>query len=1159
MTAKQFVHLHLHSEYSLLDGAIRIDDLLKRAQEYEMPAVAITDHGNMFAAMEFYQKFKDSGVKAIIGCEAYVANGSRHDRKQASDEMIDKNSFHLILLAENNEGYRNLCKLISLGYLEGFYYKPRIDKEIMRQYSGGLIALSACLGGEIPQLLMSGNHDGAVAAVREHLEIFGEGNYFLEIQHNGLERQKQVNKQIIKLAREMNIPLVATNDCHYLNKDDVRAHDVLLCIQTGKTVDDANRMRSDTMGDLYVRSPEEMWAAFGDYPESLENTVKIAERCHVDFDTSYHFPLFDTGTEQSAEDCFIESTEKGFARVWKLIKKRKPEADLAQYRERLEFEMGVIRKMGFPDYFLVVADFINWAKNNNVPVGPGRGSGAGSLVAYSLGITNLDPLEYNLLFERFLNPERINMPDFDVDFCIEGRERVYEYVVQKYGGHDYVSQIITFGTMKSKLIIRDVGRALNMPYAEVDAIAKMVPDVLNIKLRDAIAQEPRFEEAVRQNPKVSELLEISLSLEGLTRHSSTHAAGVVISDKPLLEYLPVYKDKKEGIVTQFDMTMVEKIGLVKFDFLGLRNLTVIKYALNFIKEQGFEPPDMDDLPMDDAESFKLLQAGNTTGVFQLESSGMKDLLVRLKPENFADITALVALYRPGPMESGMVDLYVNRKHGREVIDYILPPLEPVLKDTYGVILYQEQVMRIASVLAGYTLGQADGLRKAMGKKIAAMMAEHRGIFVEGAVKNGVDQKMASHIFDLVEKFGGYGFNKSHSAAYALIAYQTAYLKAHYPVEFLAALLTSEIGNADKVVKFIDECRRSNIDVLAPDVNLSHKIFTVRDGAIRFGLAAVKNVGENAVDAILEAREAGEAFKTLSDFCTRVDLRKVNRRVLENLIKSGAFDSVDNNRAKLFAGLDTALDYGQRVQREAASTQISLFGGVEHQEINVPDLPNLPEWDDKFRLTQEKEALGFYLTGHPLNAYMNTIQQFATINAARLKEMAEEGQKGTNGCVAGMIKSIKNIKTRKGDSMAVVTLEDAYGAFEVTFFPKAYAVCCPLLVMGMPLFVKGKVEIDEQNVKIIADEAVGIDEAAGKWSTNVNVYLHMDRLDRDKLVQMREVFDRYKGKSQVLMHFYDGSGMVLSMRPGEDCRVVCAESFQRELNAVAGYNCFVQYH
>lgn len=1157
INAKQFVHLHLHSEYSLLDGAIRVGDLLKRAKEYGMPAVAITDHGNMFAAMEFYNKAKGSDVKPVIGCEAYVANGSRHDRKQASDEQIDKNSFHLILLAENNEGYRNLCKLISLGYLEGFYYKPRIDKEIMRQYSGGLIALSACMGGEIPQLLMSGNFEGAKAAVKEHLEIFGEGSYYLEIQHNGLEKQKKVNKQIIELAREMNVPLVATNDCHYLNKDDVHAHDVLLCIQTGKTVDDEVRMRSTTMGDLYVRSPEEMWAAFGDYPEALENTVKIAERCHVDFDTSYHFPTFDTGTEQSAEDCFTETTEKGFARVWEIIQRRNPKADLQQYRDRLEYEMKVIKDMGFPAYFLVVADFISYGKNNGIPVGPGRGSAAGSLVAYSLGITDLDPIEHALLFERFLNPERISMPDIDVDFCIEGREKVYEYVVGKYGGHDYVSQIITFGTMKAKMIIRDVGRALNMPYAEVDAIAKLIPDDLKITLPKALEEEPRLKQAAQMNPKVAELIEVSLSLEGLTRHASIHAAGVVISDKPLVEYLPVYKDKKGGIVTQFDMTMVEKIGLVKFDFLGLRNLTVIKYALNFIKEQGLEPPDINNLPMDDAEAFKLLQAGNTTGVFQLESSGMKDLLVRLKPENFADITALVALYRPGPMESGMVDAYVNRKHGREKVDYLLPMLEPVLKDTYGVILYQEQVMRIASVMSGYSLGQADGLRKAMGKKIAAMMAEHRELFVKGAVANGVDEKKAAGIYDLIEKFGGYGFNKSHSAAYALIAYQTAYLKAHYPVEFLAALLTSEIGTAEKVVKFIDECRRNNVDVLAPDINISQKIFAVRDGAIRFGLAAVKNVGEGAVDAILEARAEKGPFTSLFDFCTRVDLRRVNRRVMENLIKSGAFDSVDKNRAKLFTGLDTALDYGQRVQREANDSQISLFGGEEHQAINVPDLPNMPEWDENFRLTQEKEALGFYLTGHPLNAYMTTIKQFATTNSAGLREMAEDGMKGAGVCVAGLIKSIKNIKTRKGDNMAVITLEDAYGAYEVTIFPKCHDACCHLLTADLPILVKGKAEIDEMNVKIIADEAVSVGEAGSRWSTNVNMYLQMDRLDRVKLQRMREVFDRHRGKSLVQMHFLDGNGMMLSMKPEESCKVDCGDLFQQELNMIVGYNCFVQ--
>ncbi len=778
-----FVHLHVHTQYSLLDGAIRIDDLLRRTREYGMPAVATTDHGTLFGAVEFYEKAHQAGIHPVIGCEMYIAARSRFDKSAADSREL----CHLILLAETQEGYRNLCRLATAAQLEGFYYKPRIDRELLKECSQGLIALSACLHGEIPRRILEGRMELADQAARNYLAMFGENRFFLEIQNNGITEQERVNQALIEMSRRRSIPLVASNDCHYLSREDVRAHDVLLCIQTGKTVHDSERMKFRT-DQLYFKSGSEMAAYFKETPEALSQTAAIAERCRLEFDfKTYHFPKFDTRGGESVEAHFEEKTRTGFDRIMARVRAKNPQADEALYRQRLDYEIGVIKEMGFPSYFLIVADFIRHAKQSGIPVGPGRGSAAGSLVAYSLGITDLDPIAHGLIFERFLNPARKSMPDIDVDFCIDGREEVYKYVVDRYGGGDYVAQIITFGKLKTRAVIRDVGRALNIPLAEVDAVAKMVPDVLNITLDEALEQEPRLRELVAQKPEMADLVQICRVLEGLPRHASTHAAGVVISDRPLIEYLPLFRGKKGEVITQFDMKIVEKIGLVKFDFLGLRNLTVIAGALELIKRQGKTPPDLDNLDLDDEATYRLLSSADTTGVFQLESSGMKDLLVRLKPGCFEDVVALVALYRPGPMESGMITDYVARKHGRRAVEYLVPELEPILKETYGVIVYQEQVMKIAGALASYSMAEADDLRKAMGKKITEIMAAHRERFCKGAAAGGIDPAKAASIFDLMEKFGGYGFNKSHSAAYALIAYQTGYLKAHFPVEFLAAL------------------------------------------------------------------------------------------------------------------------------------------------------------------------------------------------------------------------------------------------------------------------------------------------------------------------------------------------------------------------------------
>jgi DNA polymerase-3 subunit alpha len=833
--AIDFVHLHVHTQYSLLDGAIRLDNLFKRTTEMGMPAVAMTDHGTMFGTIEFYEKARAAGVKPIIGCECYVAPRTIADKSPEDHRGLT----HLILLCESQEGYRNLCKLVSIARIKGFYHKPRVDWSLLRAHSKGLIALTACLQGEIPRLVRQGNIQAADKAAHKFQDVFGEDNFFLEVQNNGIEVQETVNQGLFDMSDRLSIPLVATNDCHYLNADDVKAHDVLLCIQTGKTVQMSERMRFGT-DQLYFKSGEDMAGYFAHRPEALANTVKIAERCEVSFDfNTYHFPRFDTPPGQDEAVLFEKKVREGFARILKQVEKRNPDFDKSVYQARIEDEIGLIKEMGFPGYFLIVADFINYAKENNIPVGPGRGSAAGSLVAYSLGITNLDPIEYGLIFERFLNPARKSMPDIDVDFCINGRERVFKYVVKKYGGGEKVAQIITFGKLKTRAVIRDVGRALDIPLGEVDAIAKMVPDVLNISLEEALEQEPRLTGLADQKPEVGELIQISRVLEGLPRHASTHAAGVVISDKPLVEYLPLFTGKKEEVVTQFDMKVVEKIGLVKFDFLGLRNLTVIDNTLTLISRQGKEVPDLDALDFNDEATYRLLASGDTTGVFQLESSGMKDLLVRLRPECFDDVIALVALYRPGPLDSGMVDDFVLRKHGKKSVEYLVPELAPLLEETYGVIVYQEQVMKIAGELASYAMSEADDLRKAMGKKIPEIMAKHRQRFVKGARDNHIDGSKAEQIFDLIAKFGGYGFNKSHSAAYALIAFQTAYLKAHFPVEFMASLLTSEMHSTDGVVKYISECRSHDIDVLPPDINESDVAFTVSGEKIRFGLVAVK--------------------------------------------------------------------------------------------------------------------------------------------------------------------------------------------------------------------------------------------------------------------------------------------------------------------------------
>jgi len=1074
----RFYHLHLHTEYSLLDGAIRLDSLFAKCREYGMDSVAITDHGTMFGVAQFYEMANKESVKPIIGCEVYLAPRTLNDRTQ----MDHKGLSHLVLLAKNREGYANLCKLVSIAQLKGFYYKPRIDRELLTRFSKGLIGLSACLKGEIPKNIIQNRMDAADEAVRFYQKTLGEDNFFLEVQENGMQIQHKVNQGILDISTRLGVPIVATNDCHYLSKGDDRAHEVLLCIQTGDTVNNKNRFKFDS-DQLYFKSPEEMAATLGDYPGAIENTCKIMEMCNVVFDDkTYHFPRYARSAEESEDELFKKKAMEGFERKLAVLKKANPDLDEKLYRSRIEYEIGVILDMGFPGYFLIVADFIAYSKKIGVPVGPGRGSAAGSMVAYAMDITALDPIAHGLIFERFLNPSRISMPDIDVDFCIEGRDQVYKYVIERYGGPEYVCQIITFGKLKAKAVIRDVGRALGVVLSEVDEIAKMIPD--NAKnLTQALELVPEIREKCAESEEKTQMLEISLLLEGLPRHASTHAAGVVVSDKPLNEYLPLYKGKEGETLTQFDMNYVEKLGLVKFDFLGLRNLTVIKNCLALIKNQGKTPPDLLHLDFEDKKTFDLLQRADTTGVFQLESSGMKDLILRLKPASFSDIVALVALYRPGPLDSGMADTYVERKNGREEVVYLFDELEPVLRETYGVILYQEQVMKIAGVLANYSMADADGLRKAMGKKIVSMMHEHRQLFLKGAEENGHDLEKAAELFDLMEKFGGYGFNKSHSAAYALIAYQTAYLKANFALEFIAALMTSERNSSDAVIKYMEECRTHDIKVLPPDINSSDAHFTVSHGCIRFGLAAVKNVGEAAIESIIETRKKEGRFENIYDFCERVNVSKVNKKVLEALIKCGAFDSTGCHRSQLMAVLEDALDHGARIQKEKADLQLDLFadsGMGTALPVSIPELPDIEEWDANMLLALEKEALGFYISGHPLDRYRDLIQRYTNADSVTVHDLPDERMIR----MAGAIRIMKSLKTKKGDPMAFCSIEDQAGTMEVVVFPVLYAKTHQILADEEIVIIEAKVQKTENLVKLIAENIVPIEQAPHEWTSAV---------------------------------------------------------------------------
>ncbi|MHC1725438.1 MAG: DNA polymerase III subunit alpha [Syntrophobacteraceae bacterium] len=1114
-----FVHLHVHTQYSLLDGAIRLKDLFAAASSFKMPSVAITDHGNMFGALEFYELAKKYDVKPIIGCEAYIAPRGRHDRGQkleGNGNGDDDRSYHLTLLARNLAGYQNLMKLVSLGYIEGFYYKPRMDKEILRKHSEGLICLSGCLKGEIATLLVRKQLETARRTALEYAEIFEQGNFYLEIQSNGIPEQAIANEGLVGLARELSLPLVATNDCHYLRKSDARAHELLLCIQTGKTILDEKRMKFQT-DQLYFKSPEDMAKDFAYVPDALKNTLEIAEKCNLKLNLGdYHFPVFPLEEGESIDERFEREVRDGFEQRIKAIRRKRPDfsdEDLKEYEKRRDYEISVIKEMGFPAYFLIVSDFINYAKNNGVPVGPGRGSAAGSLVAYVMRITDLDPIEHGLIFERFLNLERISMPDIDVDFCVNGRDKVLEYVTNKYG-KDRVAQIATFGTMQARAVIRDAGRALAMAYNDVDRIAKLIPASPGIDLNKALQIEPRLAELQRENPQIRELFEIALALEGLTRHASTHAAGVVMADRPIVDYMPLYLGPEGEIVTQYAMKYVEKAGLIKFDFLGLRNLTVISDALNLIKENHGIEISLEDLPLDDPDTYALLSRADTTGVFQLESSGMRDILVRLRPGTFSDIVALVALYRPGPLESGMVEQYIQGKHGQIEVKYDLEILRPILEPTHGVILYQEQVMKVASVMANYTLGEADILRRAMGKKIAELMNAQRDRFVKGATANGIDSAKANHTFDLMAKFAEYGFNKSHSAAYALIAYQTAYLKSHYPVEFMAALMNSFLSSSDQVVKLINQCSQMEIRILPPDVNESGRTFQVVDRMIRFGLGAVKNVGEAAIEVILKSRGEEGPFKSIYDFCERIDSQRVNRRVLEQLVRCGAFDSIHANRAQLMAGLDDVLERAAVVQRDRQAGQMNLFDMFRSQKmISTPALPEIPDWDSRTRLQFEKESLGFYISGHPLDFFSEQLASLCTADTQSVREKRE----GAEVVLCGLFSIIKEITTKRGDRMAFLNLEDREGTIEVVAFAEPFTQARSLFEGDEPLAVWGKVQHDEKTTKLIANRILSMEEARLQSVDVVHIKLEAAGMDRDGLGRLRHLLMSHPGECKALLH------------------------------------------
>ncbi len=1130
-----FVHLHLHTDYSLLDGACGIAELVEETARRGMPAVAVTDHGNLFAAANFYHQATRRGVKPIIGCEVYVAPDNRKNRGAEAER-----SNHLVLLCETDEGYRNLIQLVSAGFLEGFYYKPRVDHDLLAQHSKGLIALSACLRGEVASALLEERYDQARANAQRLGEIFGTGNFFLEVQDQGMEVETRINRDLVKLSRETGIPLVATNDCHYLTRSDAHAQEVLMCIQMGKTMSDTQRMKFPT-DQFYFKTAEEMAQVFRELPDAVERTVRIAERCNVKIErVANPFPEFHVPEGHTAGSYFERVVREGFSarapQIERLEKENRLRHTVAEYEQRLTDEIAMIQKMRFAGYFLIVWDFIQYARKMGIPVGPGRGSAAGSLVSYSLHITDVDPLQYDLLFERFLNPERVSMPDIDIDFCMRRRGEVIEYVRQKYG-QESVAQIITFGTMAAKAVLKDAGRALDMPYGEVDKIAKMIPVTLNIELEDALKQTPQLASLRQSDERVKELIEVALRLEGLARHASTHAAGVVISPQPLTEIVPLYKSSKDEITTQYDMNAIERIGLLKMDFLGLTTLTVLDDAVRLVRQNRGVELDLTALGLEDAAVYALFARGDTTGIFQFESHGMRDILKRYQPTRLEDLTALNALYRPGPIQGGMIDDFIARKHGKRQVKYDLPELEEILAETWGVILYQEQVMQIANRLAGFSLGDADLLRRAMGKKKPEEMAAQREKFLAGCAARKIAAKKAEKIFDLMAEFAGYGFNKSHSCAYALLAYQTAWLKTHYPVEFMGAMLTSETGNTEKVVKYINEARSMGITVLPPDVNSSDLDFTPVGDDIRFGLAAIKNVGENTVRGILAAREALGGFKGFFEFCESVDARLMNKRVLESLVRAGALDGLGAHRAQMIAAIDRAMDRAQKLQRAKESGQHGFFGsggsGGAASWAGPPQdvLPDAEAWAEHEHLAAEFAALGFYISGHPLDKYAGRLRELGAVELSTM----DGRRNGEEIVVAGIIVQTRAMRSRRGARWAILTLQDRSGVVDALVFPEAFQKLEPMLKAATPLLVKGRMAVEDAGTRVIVADARLLEQAAAqdvaKAPSVLRVRVELSALDSGAVDRLQDLFSKSPGRCRVAFELVQEDGSEATLEAG----------------------------
>lgn len=1097
-----FVHLHSHTEYSLFDGISRIGELVSHVKEMGQTALAITDHGVMYGAIYLYKECIKQGIKPIIGCEIYVTRGSRFDKSGNGKEKLA----HLILLAENNEGYQNLIKICSKAWTEGYYHRPRADHELLEKYHEGLIVTSACVGGEVPQAILNGDMDEARKVIEFYINTFGKDNYFLEIQNHGLPEEAAVRPVLASLAKEYGLGLVATNDFHYTKKEDARSQEIKLCISTGKTLDDPYHFHFAN-DEFYCKSGDEMRAILGNFPGAIENTRVIADRCNVELTFGEHkLPSFDVPEGETAASYLRKLCEKALPERYAIVTDKE--------RSRMDYELGVIDKMGFSDYFLIVMDFIHYAKSHGIPIGPGRGSAAGSIVSYLLHITEVDPLRFDLLFERFLNPARVSMPDIDTDLCYRRRGEVIEYLARKYGS-DQVAQIITFGTLAARAVIRDVGRVTNMPLREVDRIAKMVPVGPGVTLKKTMEGSREFRDLYDSDTTVHCLIDHCLDLEGISRNSGTHAAGVVICSKPVEEYVPIQLTQDGFIQTQYEKDQVEQLGLLKMDLLGLRNLTVIHDALEMIRENRGIDLDINKIPSEDEETCKMLCDGDTIGVFQSESSGFTSLLMQLHPERFEDLIPMVALYRPGPLGSGMAEDFIKRKHGKIPVEYPHPSLEPILKETYGVILYQEQVMQIASVMGGFSLGQADMLRRAMGHKEPEILQQNRETFVDGAVANGVDDRTANYVFDLMVHFAGYGFNKSHSVCYGWIAWQTAYLKAHYRPEFMAAMMTCYNGDRDKVSRYISDTRRAGVVIAAPDVNLSEAYFSVKGDKILFGLDGIQNVGEGAVRSIIEARKQGGLFKSLSDFVERADNRGLNSRACESLIRCGALDSLGANRSQLLAALPEALGDAQSIRNERASGQLNLFGGEETPETIV--YPDLPDMDPKEKIEWERKLLGFYVSGHPLDSYKEQLKA-----CTPLYHLTAEGNQydGRMVTIGGTISRIKGTMTKKGQPMGYVTIEDYDGEVETVVFPSVWETVRPILAEDAAVAIRGRVQANERDVRVLAEEIIPLDKLRASAPSPAGVlHLYIDAAHDSNEVSQRlaGLFQKHHGKTPVIMH------------------------------------------